>query len=119
MMTAQEIGKIGEDYTAEYLSSKGCEIVARNFRIRGGEIDIIAKRGELLHIVEVKSRKPNPLSGGEEAITPRKQELLIRAAAEFLKRNELDLSCVFDVAIAEVSGEKVTKFKYIQRAFTA
>ena len=61
-MTRKEIGDLGEDFTARYLEERGCEILCRNFRIRGGEIDIIAKKGELLHIVEVKSRKPMPLT---------------------------------------------------------
>lgn len=118
-MTKKDIGDIGEEYAAKYLSEHGCEIVCRNFRIKGGEIDIIAKKGDILHIVEVKTRKPSPLTTGEEAITPRKRELLIRAAGEYLNRNGLEISCVFDVAVVELSGGSVTDFKYIQRAFTA
>ena len=117
-MTPREIGNLGEDFTAEFLKSKGCEILARNFRIRGGEIDIVAKKGELLHIVEVKTRAPNPLSTGDEAITPQKQAFIIRAAEAYLKKYELEMSCVFDVAIVELTNGKVTDFKYIQRAFT-
>lgn len=118
-MTPKEIGSLGEDFTAEFLISKGCDILARNFRIRGGEIDIIAKKGELLHIVEVKTRKPDPLSTGGEAITPQKQAFIIKAAEAYLRKNELEMSCIFDVAIVEVANGRVTNFKYIQRAFTA
>lgn len=119
MMTTKEIGNIGEDYTAKYLEAKGCEILARNFTIRGGEIDIIAKKGELIHFVEVKSRKRSPLSTGGEAITRSKIGFIVRAANEYINRNEIDLSCVFDVAIVEVDNGTVTDFTYIQRAFTA
>lgn len=118
-MTKKEIGDLGEDYAAKYLRSKGCEILARNYRIRGGEIDIIARLGNVLHIVEVKSRKPSPLTSGEEAISPRKQALLINAAGEYIKRNGLDISAIFDVATVEIDEGKVISFKYIQRAFTA
>ena len=118
-MTSREIGNIGEDYAARYLISKGCEILSRNFCIRGGEIDIIAKKGELLHIVEVKTRKAGALQSGDEAITPKKIARTIRAAKAYIVANEIDLSCVFDVAIVEMRGEEVTGFKYIQRAFTA
>ena len=118
-MTTKEIGNIGEDYTTRYLESKGCEILTRNFTVRGGEIDIIAKKGELIHFVEVKSRKRSPLSSGGDAITKNKIKCIVRAAKEFINRNEIDLSCVFDVAIVEVDNGKVTDFTYIQRAFTA
>ena len=99
--------------------SKGCEILDRNFCIRGGELDIVAKKGNLLHIVEVKTRKAGALSGGDEAITPKKISRIIRAAGAYINVRELDMSCVFDVAIVELKGEEVTGFKYIQRAFTA
>ena len=118
-MTPKEIGDFGENYVAEYLISKGCDILARNFRIRGGELDIVAQKGELLHVVKVKTRCPDPLSTGSDAITPKKQAFIIKAAEAFLRRYELDISCIFDVALVEVSNGRVTDFKYIQRAFTA
>lgn len=118
-MTPKEIGNFGEDYVAEYLISKGCDILARNFRIRGGELDIVAQKGELLHVVEVKTRRPDPLSTGSDAITPQKQASIVKATEAFLRKHELDMSCVFDVALVEVTDGRVTDFKYIQRAFTA
>ena len=118
-VTSREIGNIGEDYTVRYLKSKGCEILERNFCIRGGELDIVAKKGNLLHIVEVKTRKAGALSSGDEAITPKKISRIIRAANAYICAHELEMSCVFDVAVVELSGSEVTGFKYIQRAFTA
>lgn len=118
-MTSREIGNIGEDFTARFLEEKGCEILARNFCIRGGELDIVAKKGKLIHIVEVKTRRPDPLSGGEQALTPRKISHIVKAAEAFMRTMDSELSCVFDVAVVEVKNGGVTDFKYIQRAFTA
>lgn len=118
-MTSRDIGRLGENYTAAYLMSKGCEILDRNYRIRGGELDIVAKKGNLVHIVEVKTRKEGALSGGLEAITPTKISRLVRAAKAYVSAREIELSCVFDVAIVEMRGQKVIGFEYIQRAFTA
>lgn len=118
-MDKKEIGNLGEEYTVSYLKAKGCEILARNYTIRGGELDIVAKKGDVLHIVEVKTRKPDPLASGDRAITKKKTASIIRAANAFISRNEIDLSCVFDVAVVEVDCGKITGFKYIQRAFTA
>lgn len=118
-MTSRDIGNIGEEYTVRFLVSKGCEILERNYCIRGGELDIVAKKGNLLHIVEVKTRKAGALSSGDEAITPKKISRIIKAANTYITTHELEMSCVFDVAIVETISCEVTGFKYIQRAFTA
>lgn len=118
-MTNKEIGYIGEDFVERFLISKGCEILERNFTIRGGEIDIIAKKGELIHFVEVKSRKKAPLESGEKAITQAKIKHIVKTAQAYLNKFEIECNCVFDVAIVEIDNGKITDFKYIQRAFTA
>ena len=118
-MNTRDIGRIGEDYVTEYLKAHGCKILARNYCIRGGELDIVAKKGEILHIVEVKTRKAGALSGGEEAITPKKIAHIIKAARAYLLETEYGLSCVFDVAVVEIKNGSVSDLRYIQRAFTA
>lgn len=117
-MTTREIGNIGEEFTAQFLIKNGCEILERNFTVRGGEIDIIAKKGRLIHFVEVKSRKKNPLSTGEDALTKVKISHIIKAAHEYLNRNDIDCSAIYDAAIVEINNGAVTGFDYIQSAFT-
>lgn len=118
-MTSKEIGNIGEDYTADFLRSKGCKILARNFAIVGGEIDIIAEKEQLIHFVEVKSRKRNSLQTASNAVTPTKIKRIVKTASEFIVKNHIEYSCVFDVACVEIDNGKVTGFEYFQRAFTA
>lgn len=118
-MTNKEIGKLGEEFTARFLEAKGCEILARNFTIRGGEIDIIAKKGNMIHIVEVKSRKHDPVVPGSASITERKRQCIIRATYEYINRFNIDCSCIFDLALVEINNGQVTDFSYIQQAFTA
>ena len=117
-MTSREIGDIGEEFTVQFLIKRGCEILERNFTVRGGEIDIIAKKGKLIHFVEVKSRKHNPLSSGQEALTKTKVSRIIKAAHEYINRNDVDISAAYDAAIVEISDGVVTGFDYIQSAFT-
>ena len=62
-------GQTGEDAVCEYLEDKGYRVAARNFRIRGGEIDIISTKGEYLVFTEVKTRKFGALENGAEAMT--------------------------------------------------
>lgn len=118
-MTTREIGNIGENFTVPFLLKHGCEILERNFTVRGGEIDIIAKKGNVIHFVEVKSRKQNSLTSAQSAVTKNKRSNIIRAAREYIARNDIDCTCVFDVATVEINYESVTGFNYIQRAFTA
>ncbi len=119
MMTTKEIGNIGEDYTAQYLKLKGYKILDRNYTIRGGEIDIIAVKSKVLHIVEVKSRKPDPLTSVASALTHTKIYHIIRTTQHYIRNNDLECSEVFDVAIVEIDNGKVTDFQYYDRAFDA
>ncbi len=90
----KSLGKLGEDLVAGHLEREGWQIVARNWRTRRGEIDIVASDGEWLVFVEVRTRRANP-KGGEpylgrpdDSITPRKQRQLAQMAE----------ACLYDVA---------------------
>ncbi len=73
-------GDEGERLAAEFLSKKGYKIIERNFRIRGGEIDIIAIHDNTLVFIEVKTRSSNKFGTPLESITPWKLKALIRTA---------------------------------------
>lgn len=73
-------GNRGEEIAAKYLADKGYEIIRRNFRIRGGEIDIIAIDDGVLAFVEVKTRTSNQFGTGLEAIGFYKLKALIRTS---------------------------------------
>lgn len=116
-------GKFGEDYTAEYLKNKGYEIIARNFRRKGGELDIVALKDGMLTVVEVKARKFGSLTDGTEAVTYTKKKNIILTAVKFLQENEPVYSEMrFDVAEIVVTTEenpRVIEFNYIEDAFDA
>ncbi len=73
-------GNRGEEIAAKYLADRGYKIIGRNFRIRGGEIDIIALDGDVLAFIEVKTRTSNQFGTGLEAIGFYKLKALIRSA---------------------------------------
>ncbi len=85
----QSLGRRGEQLAADKLSSLGCEIVARNFRCPAGEIDLIAKQGEVWIFVEVRTRRGRKFGTPEESITPRKKAHLIAAAQTYLQSQSL------------------------------
>jgi len=115
----RQTGNFGEDSVCAYLTSKGAEILCRNFTVRGGEIDILAKLGEYLLIVEVKTRRTGSLISGAAAVDAKKQAHLIRAAEQYLLKYPCDLQPRFDVAEVEYSGETVRHIEYIENAFDA
>lgn len=116
-------GKFGEDYTAGYLTENGMRIISRNFRKKGGELDIVALDGAVLAVVEVKTRKFGSLTDGIEAVTYTKRQNIIRTAQRFIDETDEEFSEVrFDVAEIEVTTEKfprVLNFTYYKDAFTA
>ena len=87
-MTTVTKGKYGEDLACRYLLKLGYKIIERNFRIRGGEIDIIAKDGQTLVYVEVKTRSSNYFGTPEESVTAQKLRFLERAVKFYRARRK-------------------------------
>jgi len=84
------LGSAGEDAAVEYLASMNFQILARNFRVgRLGEIDIIAREGEYICFIEVKTRSSTYFGMPSEAVVRRKQENIRRLAWAFLKQHGL------------------------------
>lgn len=80
----KEEGERGEQIAVDYLKKQGYKILERNFRIRGGEIDVIGLDGDTLAFIEVKTRRSNEFGTPLEAITPWKLRSLVKSA-EFYK----------------------------------
>ncbi len=81
----KNLGDSGERIAALYLEQLGMKIVARNFRTRAGEIDLVATDPDGLAFVEVRARRGRAMGSPEESITLRKRTHLIAAAEEFLQ----------------------------------
>lgn len=98
MSTRKMLGKWGESRAAEYLESKGYTILDRNAYSRYGEIDLVARQGDQLVFVEVKTRRSHSFGDPEQAVDARKQAHLVSAALAYLQANpDLDLSWRIDV----------------------
>ena len=92
------LGQWGEEQVAEKLRQDGWTIVARNFRCRMGEIDLVAENRTFLAFVEVKLRKDDRFGSACEAVTISKQRKLRSAAQYYLMRHPTKLQPRFDVA---------------------
>ena len=111
---AQAAGGGAEDRAAELLARHGLAIVARNYRTRLGEIDLVAREGDTLVFVEVRLRSGPGYGGALASITPRKRRRIVAAARQFLMRFARVPPCRFDV-IAVESGDA----QWIRGAFDA
>ena len=118
MSRQKSLGQLGEDCAANFLEAAGYTIVARNFRIRSAEIDIIAQRDGVLVFVEVKTRSDIRHGLPVEAVTIRKQKKIISAASVFLQNEKFsECACRFDVVEVFLSGEHVEEINHIENAF--
>jgi len=116
MTRNQRIGKWGEIAASEYLKERGYEIVAGNVRTPYGEIDLIAKKGDLLIFVEVKSRTSKTYGPPEVAVTPRKQQHMVSCAEYYAQQNEIDHWQIDVIAVEQVVGR--TEITHFQNAIS-
>jgi putative endonuclease len=117
----QGLGKAGEDLAARHLESRGFTVVARRYRTRMGEIDLVATSGDLVAFIEVKTRRGTGFGLPAESVNPVKQARLTRVAALFLAGHPAlaskDLSCRFDVIGIVWQEGRPPRLEHIEDAF--
>lgn len=113
------VGRAGEEAAARFLAARGYRIVARNVRFRAGEIDMVAEEGGSLVFVEVKTRTGLGFGTAAEAVTPRKQQQLVRLAGLYLAGVGASRNCRFDVVTVEPAAGAGWSCTLIQDAFSA
>jgi putative endonuclease len=101
MMDRAQRGAAAEAMAAQFLERQGLAIVARNFRTRRGEIDLIARDGGTLVFVEVRLRRAATHGGAAESITAAKQARLVAAAQLYLMRLRAAPPCRFDAVLLD------------------
>ena len=111
-------GKRGEEAACLELARRGYAIVARRYRTRVGELDIVARDGPMLVFVEVKARRTNRFGTPTEAVTWQKRAKLCAMAADYLHRHRLDgCRCRFDVVGVRLDGDLARVEEVIRNAF--
>ena len=111
--TPQQKGAAGEEVAAQHLVAQGLKIVARNFRVKGGEIDLVCCEGAVTVFVEVRRRASADFGGAAYSITPAKQKRLILAARHWLARQG-ECACRFDCVLIEGG-----RLEWLKNAFAA
>ena len=116
MISRVALGTAAEDWACRYLEAHGLILIARNFRVRGGELDLIMRDGEQLVFVEVRSRRSCRFGVPAESVTRVKQQRLLQTAAIYLQRQAIDPPCRFDVVAIIQTGD-LPQMEWIRDAF--
>lgn len=116
MAEHNELGKKGEKLAVEYLRLKEYEILELNYRYQKAEVDIIAKRGNLLIAAEVKTRSTPEFGDPQDFVKPNQIKQLVKAVNYYVEEGELDVDVRFDI-IAIIQNKAGTRIEHIQDAF--
>ena len=113
-------GRHCEAVAERWLSAHGLVTIARNFTVRGGELDLVMAEGTTVVFIEVRFRKSGRFMGALESVTPAKQARVAHAAAVWLQLNPslAERVCRFDVVGIEGDGDH-PRISWIKHAFTA
>jgi putative endonuclease len=113
-----ELGKRGEDVAVEYLAGIGLIVLSRNWRCRGGEVDIVATDGEHLIVCEVKTRSATGYGEPAEGVTPSKAARIRRVAAAWLRTHRVGWCEIrFDVLAVLCTPDGPVTVEHLQGAF--
>jgi putative endonuclease len=116
----QDTGKQGEDLAVQVLEGRGCAILARRYRTRFGEIDIVAEANGELIFVEVKARRTPAYGEAAESVPFWKQRRIAAMALDYLAwANRLNDRCRFDVVAIDGIGTSHVAVRVIEDAFAA
>ncbi len=97
------LGRRGETLAAQALARQGYAIVARNWRCEVGEVDIVARKGDVWHFVEVRTRRGDDFGTPEESLTPAKRARMVAVAEHYLAAHGLhDVDWQLDLVAVEM-----------------
>ncbi|HSQ46313.1 MAG TPA: YraN family protein [Lutibacter sp.] len=116
MAKHNELGELGEDLAVEELEKNGYEIVERNWRYKKAEIDIIARKNEVLAIVEVKTRSSDYFGDPQDFVNTKKIKMLVEAVNEYVNSKDLDVEVRFDIIAIIINQNKLT-LEHLEDAF--
>ena len=113
-------GREAEDLAAAFLEARGLAILARNHATRQGEVDLVAREGDVLCFVEVRSRTSEAQGGPEETVSASKARRVVAAATDWAARNGgLDRDIRFDVVAVTLLDGAPPRLEHFRGAFDA
>ena len=113
------LGRHGEELAAQHLMAKGYEIVARNWRCPSGELDLVAREGDSLAFVEVRTRRGRALGTPEESVTAAKQARLVDLVEAYVQEHDWMGAYRIDVVAIELDRRgRLLRLDHYENAVT-
>ena len=112
-----ELGRRGEDIAARYLTTRGAEVLVRNYRFSRAELDIVARTPAGLHFVEVKTRAYQDLDAAAAAVARRKQRNVMSAASRYMDDHDYDGPFQFDIVVVLLGPAGTSRVQWRRDAF--
>ncbi|NEW79514.1 MAG: YraN family protein [Gelidibacter sp.] len=116
MAKHNELGALGEELAVEELEKNGYEIMERNWRYKKAEIDIIARKNDVLAIVEVKTRSSDYFGDPQDFVNSKKIKMLVEAVNEYVVSKDLEVEVRFDIIAIIINENKLT-IEHLEDAF--
>jgi putative endonuclease len=120
-LSPQELGRAAEAAAAAFLQEAGFELLERNYRRRLGELDLVARRSDLLLVVEVRTRSSAAFGGAVASIDARKRAHIVRTTRMLLRQHAAlaRLRVRFDVIVVSELDAAMPRIEWIRHAFSA
>ncbi|MDH7447484.1 YraN family protein [Aquimarina sp. 2201CG14-23] len=116
MAVHNTLGKEGEKLAVDFLKKSGYSILEQNYRYLKAEIDIIAKKEDVIIVVEVKTRSTPDFGNPQDFVKPKQIQLLVKAIDHYVVENDLDVDVRFDI-VAIIKNKQGTKIEHLEDAF--
>jgi len=116
MAKHNELGQLGEEMAVDHLLANGYTILARNYRYLKAEVDIIARKGDILAVAEVKTRSTADFGNPQDFVKRKQIQRLVEAVDYYVNHHQLDVEVRFDI-IAIVRKGKSFEIEHLENAF--
>ena len=116
MSDHNDLGKKGEQLAIDFLLKNDYKILEKNYRYLKAEVDIIAKKENILAVIEVKTRSTDYFGNPQDFVNPKKIKLLLSAIDHYVIQKDLDVEVRFDI-IAIIHQNNNTKIDHLEDAF--
>ena len=116
MAEHNELGKKGEELAVAHLEQNGYLILETNYTFQKAEIDIIAKKNNVLAVIDVKTRTTDVFGLPQEFVAPAKVQLLVKAINEYVEQNNIELDIRFDI-ISVLKQNKIFVVEHLEDTF--
>ncbi len=113
----RDLGSKGEDLAAGYLTSKGYKVLHRNWHYGHKELDLVARKDNIIVVVEVKTRTTDYWEEPKESVRRKKQKMIVEAADEYIQRYQLSCEVRFDIVSIILTPGMPPEIEHIEDAF--